>query len=80
MKMSKILGYIVVAPDSGVYCLSQKPTKEEEGVLWFGTYATLFSTRQQAKKAIATSKKYRKGTGYAWPWFDTSYVKAVVAA
>ena len=79
MKKPKVIGYIVVSQDSGVYKLGSPGTDEGKS-LWFGPGATLFPTRRRAYVAINKTKKYREENGYAWPWIDTSYIMAVYAA
>jgi hypothetical protein len=81
MKKSKVIGYIVLCQydTSGAYQLGTPGTDEEKS-LWFGSYVTIFPTRDEAKKALKRTLKYRKENGYNWPWIDSSYVKEVRSA
>jgi hypothetical protein len=80
MKIQKPIGYIVVSATGGggVYKLGP-PDSPERKSLWFGSVATLFSTRRSASRALVNTKKYRDAHEYNWPWIDTSYVLAVHA-
>jgi hypothetical protein len=62
--MKKSVGYIVV-PSYGY-----NPVYLQEGVLWFGGRATLFSTYQAARNAVRRTKTYAKKNKYPWVWWD----------
>ena len=82
MKKRKVIGYVVVSdnpPGVGVYGLGLSSGAEERKVLWFGSYVTLFSTRARAVAALKRTRKYGDLYGCAWPWINTSFVKAVVS-
>ncbi len=81
MKKIKPIGYIVVPSDKDhgrVYKLGAKGTDKAKS-LWFGSGATLFTTRKRAATALKNTKKYRDEHGYRWEWIDTSYILAVYA-
>jgi len=73
-KIKKILGYIVVSDypaRSGVF-------KEAYGTLWFGGGATLFSSRNEARKSLRRTKRYAKKENLSWPWLDQSIILSVI--
>jgi len=79
MRKVKNVGYIVVVQKyPGVAGLSAHiKEKPEKDILWFGTPATLFKTKNQAQRAINKTLEYRaemlKNHPNYWPWWEGGY-------
>jgi len=84
MKKKTQMGYVVLGRPGGSYRLVDEPEPDAIGVLWWATGsqpATIFSTREKASKAIATTIAYADAKNYMWAkWVKKAYIQSVIRA
>ena len=71
-KSKKVIGYVVVTSDE-VMAL-------EDGTLWFGSYGSLFASRDAARKAVKRTIKLAQEFSYDWPWMEDAHIQKIYAA
>lgn len=80
---TKILGYIVIGPNSHMYRLAPNDKKNAGGIwtAWIGQPATVFPTRQAARMAIDSAIAFANKSGYAWEsWLKDAHICPVAKA
>lgn len=79
-KKSKLRGgFVVICAGSTMRLHDSGRGLPDGGVLVFGSYATLFSTRARARKAVERTANYALANGLSWPVIDRSKVKITSA-
>lgn len=72
-------GYVVICGGAVMRLHVARRGLPDGGVLVIGTYATLFSTRARARKAVARTVNYAIAEELSWPILDQAKVEIRLA-
>lgn len=75
MKVNRRGGFVVLCVGAVMRLHVAGRGLPEGGVLVTGTYATLFSTRARARKAVERTVNYARANRLVWPILDHSKVE-----